>query len=61
MSSIKGLHKRMAVFKVSTEETLVREKGPNVFYFTRKSQEFLMGCMTYLNMGTICHPANVPA
>jgi hypothetical protein len=50
----------MAGFKVSTEETLVREKGPNVFYFTRKTQEFHMSSMTYLNMGTICCPTNVP-
>jgi hypothetical protein len=49
----------VAGFKVSAEEKLIRGKGPNVFYFTRETQEFHMGCMTYLNMGTICHPTNV--
>ena len=47
LSSIKGLHKRMAGFKASTEENLVKEKGKIVFYFTIKTQEFHMGCMTY--------------
>ena len=37
----------MVGFKASTEENLVREKEQNIFYFTRKTQEFHMGYMTF--------------
>ena len=32
--------------KASTEENLVRDKEHNMFYFTRKTQEFHIVCMT---------------
>jgi len=32
--------------KASTEENLVGDKEQNMLYFTRKTQEFHMGCMT---------------
>jgi len=43
---IQGFHKRMAGLKASTEEKLVREKERNMFYFTRKREEFHMGYRT---------------
>jgi hypothetical protein len=36
----------MAGLKASTEENQGREKEENVFYFTRKTQEFYMGYRT---------------
>jgi hypothetical protein len=36
----------MAGLKVSTHENLVRETEQNMFYFTRKTYEFHVGCKT---------------
>jgi hypothetical protein len=44
----------MVGFKVSTEEHLVREKEKNIFYFTRKTQEFHRGYMAF-NMSQYGH------
>jgi hypothetical protein len=36
----------MVGLKMSTEENLVKEKEQNMFYFTRKKQDFHRGCVT---------------
>jgi hypothetical protein len=46
LKDIKGFPKGMAGMRASTEEELVRDKEENMFYFTRKSPECPVDCMT---------------
>jgi hypothetical protein len=46
LNDIKDFHKGMVGLRTSTEEKLVRDIDENMFYFTRKTPEFSMDCMT---------------
>jgi len=46
----------MVGLTTSTEEKLVGEKEQNMFYFSRKSPEFLLCCMTTIHFALFLFP-----